>query len=265
MDDLPERDLVLDHDPVTRAVLEVLEGAAPLLAELHHRADVGRRHDDGQLHERLGDGFDHGGVRQERRVVDFHYLTALQLDPVLDGRRRGDELELELALEALLDDLEVEKAEEPAPKSEPQGRRVFWLEGKRAIVELQLLQRFLQVAELIRIGRKESCKHHRLDLPVTRQGRGGAVLGAGDGVTDPRVDYILDRRGHIADLARRQLLGAPRPGREPTDLVDVVDLAGVHHPDLGARDDLAVHDPDVRDDAAVRVVVRVEDQCAQRL
>src|SRR5207253_1429443 len=85
-----------------------------------------------------------------------------------------------------------------------------------------------------------------------------STVGAGDGVTDPRVDHILDRRGHIADLARRQLLGGPRPGREPTDLVDVVDLAGVHHPDLGARDDLAVHDPDVRDDAAVRVVVRVE-------
>src|SRR5207244_9478326 len=130
--------------------------------------------------------------------------TALQLDPVLDGRRRGDELELELALEALLDDLEVEKAEEPAPKSEPQGRRVFWLEGKRAIVELQLLQCFLQVAELIRIGRKESCKHHRLDLPVTRQGRGSAENGATTALPGYRQDRRRELPGHIPTLTRRR-------------------------------------------------------------
>ncbi len=53
VNDLAQRDLVLQHDPVARPVLEVLEGAAALLAQLHHRADVRGRHDDGQLHVRL--------------------------------------------------------------------------------------------------------------------------------------------------------------------------------------------------------------------
>ena len=43
-----------------------------------------------------------------------------------------------------------------------------------------------------------------------------------------------------------------------------MDLAGVHHPDLRPRFDLAVHDADVRDHSAVQVVVRVEDERAQR-
>ena len=50
-----------------------------------------------------------------------------QHDLVLDRRRRGDELEVELALQALLDDLHVEQAEEAAAEAEAQGDRALGL------------------------------------------------------------------------------------------------------------------------------------------
>ena len=45
------------------------------------------------------------------------------LHPVLDARRRGDERQAELALEALLDDLHVQQAEEAAAESEAERAR----------------------------------------------------------------------------------------------------------------------------------------------
>ncbi len=158
----------------------------------------------------------------------------------------------------------MQQPEESAPKPKTQSGRILRLERQRAVVQLELLERLLQVPELIRVGRKEPGEDHGLDLAVARQRLRGAVLGGRDGVADARVDHVLDRRGHIADLARRQLLCGARARREPAHLVDLVDLVGVHHPDSGPGDDLAVHDAHVGDDAAIGVVVRVEDQRAQR-
>ena len=86
-----------------------------------------------------------------------------------------------------------------------------------------------------------------------------------DGVAHARVDDVLDRRRDVTHLARGQPLGRPRPRRKPADLIDLVHLTRVHHPDLGPRQDLAVDHPHVGDDAAVGVVMRIEDQGAQRL
>jgi len=101
--------------------------------------------DDRQLHKGLGDRFDHRRVRQQGRVVDGDHLAAIQLDLIFDCRRGRDQVELELSLEAFLDDLEVKQPEEPTAKSESEGRRVLGLVGQRRVVELQLLQRLLQV------------------------------------------------------------------------------------------------------------------------
>src|ERR1700674_3334215 len=92
--------------------------------------------------------------------------TALQLDLVLDSGRRRDEVQLELALESFLDDLEVEEAKEAAPKTKTERGRVLRLERQRAIIELQLLERLLEVSETFGVGWKESRKDHRLDLSV---------------------------------------------------------------------------------------------------
>ena len=63
---------------------------------------------------------------------------------VLDRRRRGDEVEVELALEPLLDDLHVQQAQEAAAEAEAERDRRFRLEADRGVVEVQLLERVAQ-------------------------------------------------------------------------------------------------------------------------
>ena len=64
---------------------------------------------------------------QHLGVVDGDHLAGAQPHAVLDGRRRGDQREVELAFEALLHDLHVQQAEESAaePESERCGRLRF--------------------------------------------------------------------------------------------------------------------------------------------
>src|ERR1700694_2389460 len=168
VDDLAERHLVLEDDAITWPVLQVLVDAAALLAQFHHRPDVVGRNDDGQLHKRLRDRLDCGRVGHQGRIVDLDDPAALELHPVLDGQRRRDEVELELALQALLDDLEVQKPEEPAAEAKAERSRVLGLEGQRAVVELELLERFFEVAKPVGVRREESRKNHRLDLSVAQ-------------------------------------------------------------------------------------------------
>src|SRR5947207_520828 len=149
VDDLAQRDLVLDHAPVAWPVFEVLERPSALLAELHHRPHISGWSDDGQLHVGLCDGFDHRWIRQQRRVVNLDYPATFQLDAILDGGSGCDQVELELALQSLLDDLEMKKAEEATAKTKSEGGRVLRLERKCPVVELQLLQRLFEVAELL--------------------------------------------------------------------------------------------------------------------
>jgi len=52
------------------------------------------------------------------RVVDRHFFSVAQPYAILDGRRRTEQGEIELSLQALLDDLHVEQAEEAAAKPE---------------------------------------------------------------------------------------------------------------------------------------------------
>jgi hypothetical protein len=53
-------------------------------------------------------------------------------------RRGGDEVEVELALQPLLDDLEMQQAEEPAAEAEAQRRAGLGLEMERGVVERSL-------------------------------------------------------------------------------------------------------------------------------
>ena len=61
------------------------------------------------------------GLGQVGRVVDDVERAVGAVDAVLDARRGGDQGEAELALEALLDDLHVQQAEEAA--AEPEAER----------------------------------------------------------------------------------------------------------------------------------------------
>src|SRR6201999_3310113 len=95
------------------------------------------------------------------RVVELQRLVVGELDLVDDGGRGGDEIEIELAAEALLDDLEVEEPEEAAAEAEAERGGGFHLVGKARVVEAQLAHGAAQVLELGGIDREETAEHHR--------------------------------------------------------------------------------------------------------
>ena len=102
----------------------------PALAQLHHRARVLARRDDGGLEHGLVDVVDAAGVGQLGRVVHVELGAVGQEGPVGHAGRGGDEREVELALEALAHDLHVEQAEEPAAEADAQGMGGLGLEGE---------------------------------------------------------------------------------------------------------------------------------------
>ena len=92
-----------------------------------------------------------------------------QPDVVLDRRRRGDEVEVELALEPLLDDLHVEQPEEAAAEAEAERDRALRLEGDRGVVEVQLLERVAQQRVVLAADRVDAGEDEALGRLVAGQ------------------------------------------------------------------------------------------------
>ena len=91
-----------------------------------------------------------------------------QVHVVLDGRRRGDEVEVELALEALLDDLHVEQAEEPAAEPEAERHGALRLVREARVVEVELLERLAHQRIVLAAHRVDAGEDEALGLLVAR-------------------------------------------------------------------------------------------------
>ena len=158
-------------DPLGREVLHPLHLGPPALAQLHDRARVLARRDDGGLEHGLVDVVDAAGVGQLGRVVDVDLGAVGQEGPVGDAGRGGDEREVELALEALAHDLHVKQAEEAAAEPEAEGVGGLGLEGEAGVVELELLEGVAQVGQLVAVDRVEPAEDHGLGVAVAGQRR----------------------------------------------------------------------------------------------
>ena len=102
-------------------------------------------------------------------------VAAVQYDLVLDARRGGQQLEVVLALQPLLDDLHVQQAEEAAAEAEAERDRRFRLVGQRGVVQLQAFERVAQQRVLLAVDRIEPGEDHRLGRPIAGQRLGGRV------------------------------------------------------------------------------------------
>src|SRR5262249_9192222 len=123
--DLVQGKLVGEYDPVRGEVLQGLLHAAALLAEGEQAAQEVVAGDDRRGDVRLLDPLDVVGRGKEVRVGNLEDVAGGRGDAVVDAGRGRDQVEIELALEALLDDLHVEEAQEAAAEAEAQGRRVL--------------------------------------------------------------------------------------------------------------------------------------------
>ncbi len=73
------------------------------------------------------------GIGELGGILDLHDLAVVVRDAVVDARRRRDEVEPEIPLEALLDDLPVEEAQESDPEPEPERGRILRLVLERGV------------------------------------------------------------------------------------------------------------------------------------
>src|SRR5205085_6506370 len=241
---------------------QLLLDAAAVLAQLEDAAEIFVGGVDGGEDPRLLDALDAVGVGHVRGVVELDDLGGFRLrmgevHAVDDARRGGDEVEVVFAGQPLLDDLEVEEAEEAAAEAEAQGGAGLHLEAERGVVEAQLVQRVAELLEVVGVDREEAAEDHRLDElePGQRCGRG--ALRIGDGIADAGLGDFLDLRGDEADLAGAELLQLLDLGAEAADAVDEVGGAGGHEADLLAALQAAVDHPDEDDHAEIGVVPAV--------
>src|SRR5260221_11174180 len=101
------------------------------------------------------------------------------------------------------------------------------LVDESGIVQLQLLERLLEVHVVLGHGRKEAGIDHRLDRPVAGQGLRGRAGGGGDRVPPARVRGVLYCGGGGAPPPRAPIFeGPPWGGEEPPPLPPAVAARG---------------------------------------
>ncbi len=176
------------------------------------------------------------GVGPVGGVVDLLNCTGRpsEVHFVDDAGRGGDEVEVVFARQALLDDLEVEEAEEAAAEAEAERGAGLHLEAERGVVEAQLVEAVAELLEVVGVDREEAAEDDRLDELEAGEGGGRGAPGVGDGVADAGLGDFLDLRGDEADLAGAELAQLLDLGAEAADAVDEVVGARGHEAHLRA-------------------------------
>src|SRR5215208_608729 len=183
-----------------------------------------------------------------------------QDDVVFDRRRRSDQIDPELALEALLHDLHVEQAEEAAAEAEPERDRAFGLVSERGVVEMQLLEGLTQERVVLAADGVDAGEDEALRLLVTGERLGRRPGDGREGVADLGLADVLQSCCDIADLAGLKLFDRDELGPKHPELERLGFGARRHESDLVVLAERSLGEPDIDDDALVRVVVAVEDQ-----
>ena len=246
-------------------ILHILELAAPLLTHGHDVAHIVLRGDDGHLDIRLLRVIDGAGVRVVVGVVHLHHGAVGLVDMVDHAGQRGHKIQIELALQPLLNDLHVEHSKKAAAEAEAQRHGGFRLEGQGGVVELELLQRVPQVGVLAAVLGVDAAVHHGLGGTVAGQRLGGRRGRIGDGVAHTGVLDVFDAGGKVAHLAGLQAVcGLVAQRLEVAALQNGVLRAGGHHANGLSLADGALHDAEQHHHAHIGVVLAVEHQRPQR-
>ena len=214
------------------------------------------------MHVRLLDELELG--RHLGGVVHLDQLAGSRGHLVGDVRSRDQQVEVELALEALADDLHVQQAEESATEPEPERLRRLGVVRQGRVVETKLLERIAERRVLVGVRREDPGEDHRLHVlvPGKRLGRGPAARR--QRVSDAQPRDVLEPGDDVPDLAGGEGLDRlPRGGHE-AELLRLELRTLRHCLQRLARLEPAVDDAHEGDDAAVLVVGRVEDQGARR-
>ena len=136
VNDLAERQLVMQVNPGFVKIVHLNEYAALGLAQVHQRADIIVRGVDMGVHKGFLGPLNPGRVGVGGRIVDNLHLAVGQGQPILDARRRRDQVKVKLPLKPLGDDLHMQEPQKSAPEAETQRGRGFGFKTQRSVVEL---------------------------------------------------------------------------------------------------------------------------------
>ncbi len=118
---------------VSSMVSVLVDIAALFQDELHHVADVFVGDHDEDVHDGLADFLRcPAGPGRSVGLSTIISLAVGLADLIDDGRIGGDDVHVELAAEALLDDFHVEQAEESAAETEAERGRALGMEKVKA-------------------------------------------------------------------------------------------------------------------------------------
>ena len=140
----------------------------------------------------------------------------------------------------------------------------LWLEGEARVVELELLERVPKVREVVAVDRIEAAEHHGQRILIASQWFVRPVIGRGYRLARPGFADVLDAGNQVADVARAEAGHRDRLGGANPHLFHVVHRSGLHEPQSIRRAHGPLDDANRRDDPAVLIKARVEDQSLQR-
>ena len=93
-------------------------------------------------------------------VINLLHRAVGESDAIDDARVSRDDVHAVFAAQALLDNLQMQQAEEPAAEAKPQCHRRFGLVHKRRVVQLQLGQVGLEMFVVSGVNRVDPAEHH---------------------------------------------------------------------------------------------------------
>ncbi len=129
----------------------------------------------------------------------------------------------------------MEQAQEAAAEAEAERARRLRLEGEARVVQPELVERLAQFGQLVAVDGVEPAEHHGLGVAIAVEGLGGGMDGVGHRLTRTGLTDVLDARDQVADLAGTELVDRCGIGRAHTDLLDLLDGAGLHVADPRPR------------------------------
>ena len=238
--------------------------AAVLDGELHDGTRVLRRADDLCLEVGFLNALDARSLGQILRAADIDHLAIGLVHVIVHRGARGNEVKIELALQALLDDLHMQQAQEAHAEAKAERHRGLGLPHQRRVVDVQLIERVTQVLVVLVIDREQARIDHGLGLAVARKRLGAGIRRPREGIAHAHGLGVLQARDHVAHLADRQRIDRSLGGTLDAHAIDQKVALCLHHAQSIALFDGAVEDADRGNDAAVLVEVRIQDECLER-
>ena len=183
--------------------------------------------------------------------------------PIRNVGHRGDDTHVKLAVEALLDNLHVQQAQESTSESESQCHRRLGLEGQRSIVQLEFFERGTQVFVVLGFDGIDTGKHHGLHLLESIDGLVARACNVGDGIAHLHLLRGLDARDDVAHIARAKFVAGHHVHLQHTYFVRVILFTRVEELYLISLAEHTVRNLEIGNNSTERIEYRVEDERLQ--